>query len=96
MRITHSKAYGDQPPIVTPSLAKMIVEFNFAPEDQDDLSRGLQPFVISNGNVDQRNASLINAMKFGRIGLLQLQDLKALLAREVKHIPITYMELNNT
>ena len=27
---------------------------------------------------------------------LQLQDLETLLAKEVKHAPITYMELNNT
>jgi len=79
---------------------KMIVEFDFAPEDQEDLSQGMQPFIINNRNADQRNASLINAMKFdmlesSSIGL-QLQDLETLLAKEVKHVPVTNMELNIT
>ena len=51
--ITHPNSYGDQPPIVTPSMAKMMIKFNFASEDQDNLSRGLQPFIINNGNAEQ-------------------------------------------
>ena len=78
----------------------MSVKFDFSCKDQDDLSWGMQPFIINNGNAEQRNASLINEMKFdmlelGSIGL-QLQDLETLLAKEVKHVPVTNMELNIT
>jgi len=99
-RVTHPNSYGDEPPIVTPSLAKMIIEFDFAPEDQDDLSQGLQPFAINNDNAEQRSASLLNANKFnlleaGLVGL-QLHDLEMLLAKAVRHIPVTYMKMETT
>jgi len=98
--LVHLNAYGDQPPIITMSLAKMIVEFDFAAEDQDDLMRGMHPFAINNGNAEQRRASLLNATKFdmlatGLVGV-QLKDLEDLLAKEVKHIPVSYMELETT
>ena len=62
--IMHPSSYGNLAAIVIPSLAKMIIEFDFAPEDQDDLRRGLQLFIIKNGNAEQPSASLLNANKF--------------------------------
>jgi len=56
--IMHPNSYEDQAAIVRQSLAKMVIEFDFAPEDQDDLGRGLQPFIINNGNAEQWSASL--------------------------------------
>jgi len=73
-----------------PSLAKLLVDFDFVLEDQDDLSWGFQPFIINNGNAEQCSANLKNAQQFdqldwGSVGL-QLHDLEQLLAKEVKHI----------
>ena len=86
----HPNSYGDQPPIVTPSMVKMIIEFDFIYEDQDDLSRGLQLFIINNGNAEQLSVSLQNVTKFdllkaGSVGL-QLCDLEELISKEVKHV----------
>jgi len=36
----------------------MIIDFDFASEDQDALSWGLQPLIIKNGNAEQPSASL--------------------------------------
>ena len=82
--LAHPDVYGDQPVIVTTSLAKLKVEFDFAAEDQDDLTRGLHPFAINNGNAEQQSASLLNATKFGMLAAgsvgVQQKDLEDLLA----------------
>ena len=76
----HPNSVSDEPPIITLSLAKIIIKIDFAPEDQDNLSQGLQPFAINNGNAEQRSASLLNANRFDLLKAcsvgLQLCDLK--------------------
>ena len=59
--IEHSTApttYCNVPLIVTASIASMITEFDFVAADPDQLSIGLQPFIINNGTAEQRSASL--------------------------------------
>ena len=60
----------------------------------------MQPFILNLGNAEQRAKTLetvqqIDELKGGKLGLT-LQDLQTLKATEVKHVPSTFMELNNT
>jgi hypothetical protein len=99
-RSTAPTAYCNVPLIVTPSIASMITDFDFVAADPDQLSLGLQPFIINNGTAEHRSASLITARQFdlledSRTGVA-LQDLEALLAKETKHVPLTFMETETT
>ena len=99
-RANSPNAFCVQPVVVNLGLAKCIYEFDFAASDPDNLSQGLQPFILNLGNAEQRARTLENAQQFdelegGTVGL-NLQDLRALKANEHKHIPLTFMELDVT
>jgi hypothetical protein len=99
-RCTAPTAYSGQSLIVTPSIAAMISEFEFVAGDSETLSQGLHPFIINNGDAAQRTASLQNATKFDLMEAngfaIALSDLESLLAKEAKHVPITFTELELT
>ena len=93
-------AFYVQPLIVNLNLAKCIQEFEFVASDPDILSQGLQPFILNLGNAEQRAQTLATVQQFdalegGKLGLT-LQDLQTLKATEVKHVPLTFMELDTT
>jgi hypothetical protein len=93
-------AFCCQPIVVNLNLAKCILEFEFAASDPDILTQGLQPFILNLGNAEHRAKTLENVQQFdelegGKLGLT-LQDLLALKAADVKHVPVTFMELDTT
>ena len=93
-------AFCCQPTVVNLNLAKCILEFEFAASDPDILTQGLQPFILNLGNAEHRAKTLENVQQFdelegGKLGLT-LQDLLALKAADVQHVPVTFMELDTT
>jgi hypothetical protein len=81
-------------------LAKCIQKFEFVASDPDILSQGLQPFILDLGDAEQPAQTLatvqqIDALEGGKLGLT-LQYLQTLKAIEVKHVPLTFMELDTT
>lgn len=64
--------------------------------DPDILTLGLQPFMLNLGNAEQRAKSLeiakqYDALEGGAIDV-SLHDLKDLIANEIKHVPVSFME----
>ena len=95
-----ASAFCFQPIVVNLNLAKCILEFEFAASDPDILNQGLHPFILNLGNAEHRAKTIENVQQFdelegGKLGLT-LQDLQTLKAAEVKHIPVTFMELDTT
>ena len=93
-------AFCMQPLVVNLTIAKCIQEFDFVALDPDILSLGLQPFILNIGNAEQRAKTLeiatqFDALEGSKIGVT-LQDLKDLSATEVKHVPLTFMETEQT
>jgi len=93
-------AFCVQPIVVNLNLAKCLQDFDFVASDPDILNQGLQPFILNLGNAEHRAKTLETVQQFdelegGKLGL-NLQDLQTLKSAEVKHVPLTFMELDTT
>mmetsp|Transcript_28896 Transcript_28896/g.41399 ORF Transcript_28896/g.41399 Transcript_28896/m.41399 type:complete len:346 (-) Transcript_28896:976-2013(-) len=91
-------AFCVQPIIVNLNLAKGLQEFEFVASDPDILNQGLQPFILNLGNAEHRAKTLEIVQQFdelegGKLGLNLQETLKS---ADVKHVPLTFMELDTT
>jgi hypothetical protein len=84
-------------PVVTVRLVQDLQNFIFVSDTLDDIKTGLQPFLITDGSAEHRQANLEVSRLYGLINSgeqsLMLSDLEALKAKEVQSIPVTYFEL---
>jgi len=93
-------AFSTMSPVVTPKLLQDLRSFTFLADSTDDLKTGLQPFAVTDGSAEHRRANLELARQYG---LLQegehsatLSDLQALEAKEVRGVPLTYYDLEQS
>jgi hypothetical protein len=95
-----NEAFCTTSPIVTAKLVQDLLSFNFVGDSADDISTGLHPFLITDGNAEQRHGNLEVARLYGLLTSgdvnCSLSDLDALKARETRSILILYWELEQT
>jgi hypothetical protein len=60
-----NEAFCTTSPIVTAKLVQDLLSFNFVGDSADDISTGLHPFVITDGNAEQRHGNLEVARLYG-------------------------------
>jgi hypothetical protein len=87
-------------PVVSAKLVQDLLHFNFVGDSSDDIKTGFHPFIINDGNAEQRLANLEVARLYGYLQAgelaVSLQDLEALQAKEIRSVPLTYWELEKT
>jgi len=90
-------AFSSTVPIITAKLVQDLLNFNFVGDSADDIKMGLHPFIITDGNAEQCHANMEVARLYGYLNAgettVSLADLKALQAKEVRSVPLTYWEL---
>jgi len=90
-------AFGATVPIITAKLVQDLLNFNFIGDSADDIKMGVHPFIITDGNAEQRHANMEVARLYGYLNAgettVSLADLEALQAKEVRSVPLTYWEL---
>jgi len=90
-------AFSSTVPIITAKLVQDLLNFNFVGDSADDIKMGLHPFIITDGNAEQRHANMEVARLYGYLNAgettVSLADLEALQAKEVRSVPLTYWEL---
>jgi hypothetical protein len=90
-------AFSTSVPVVTARLVQDLLEFNFLGQSVDDIKGGLHPFIVSDGNAENRQANLETARLYGLItageASITLGDLELLSAKEVRSVPLSYWEL---
>jgi hypothetical protein len=93
-------AFSAAVPIVSSKLVQDLLNFNFVGDSSDDLKSGFHPFLITDGNAEQRLANLEVARLYGYLQAgemaVSLKDLETLQAKEVRSVPLTYWELEKT
>ena len=84
-------------PVVTPKLLQDLMTFTFVADSMDDIKTGLQPFIISDGSLEHRQANLELSRLYGFLQSgeqsIMLADLESIKAKEVQSIPLTFYEL---
>lgn len=87
-------------PVVSAKLVQDLLNFNFIGDSTEDIKTGFHPFIIADGNAEQRLANLEVARLYGYLQTgdmaVSLKDLEALQAKEVRSVPVTYWELEKT
>jgi hypothetical protein len=90
-------AFSTSVPVVTARLVQDLLEFNFLGQSVDDIKSGFQPFIVSDGNAENRQANMETARLYGLItageASITLGDLELLSAKEVRSVPLSYWEL---
>jgi hypothetical protein len=93
-------AFSTMSPVVTPKLLQDLRSFTFLADSTDDLKTGLQPFAVTDGSAEHRRANLELARQYGLLHegehSVTLSDLQALEAKEVRSVPLTYYDLEQT
>ncbi len=84
-------------PIASSKLVQDLLNFVFVSETTNDIKTGIQPFIIADASAEHRQANQELAQVYGILNSgdhsLLLANLKALQAKEVQSIPISYFEL---
>jgi len=84
-------------PVVTPKIVQDLLAFRFVGESPEDIKMGIQPFIIADGSVEQRQANLEVAQLYGLLHAgdngIMLADLERLKAKETQSLPLNYFEL---
>jgi len=95
-----SQAFSSAVPIVSARLTQDMLAFNFVGNSVDDVKNGLHPFIVTDGNAEHRQHNMEVARLYGLItagdATCSLSDLEALSSKEVKSVPLTYWELEQT
>jgi hypothetical protein len=93
-------AFMSTVPLVTAKLVQDLLNFNFMGDTADDIKMGFHPFIISDGNAEQRYANMEVACLYSYFNAgetaITLADLESLQAKEVRSISLTYWELEKT
>jgi len=93
-------AFSASVPIVTARLVQDLLMFNFLGQSIDDIKSGLHPFIILDGNAENRQANLETARLYGLLtagdATISLADLETLTAKETRSVPLTYWELEKS
>jgi hypothetical protein len=93
-------AFSTSVPLVTTRLVQDMLSFQFLGQSADDIKTGLHPFIIMDGNAEQRQVNTEVAPLYGLLttgdATCSLADLKALSAKEIRSIPLTYWELDKS
>jgi hypothetical protein len=77
-----------------------LLSFNFLGQSADDIKSGLQPFIITDGNAESRQANAEIARIYGLLNTgeatCSLADLDLLTAKEVHSVQLTYWEMEKS
>jgi hypothetical protein len=83
-------------PIPTTKLVQDLLSFVFVGDSPDDTKTGVQPFAIAEGSSEHRQANLEVARLYGLLNSgdqsIMLSDLEQLKSKEVKALPMNYIE----
>ena len=98
-RDSHANWYSKEVLIMSPSLAKDLVNFAFLAADMDSITEGFHPFQIQCGSIKQWAAALENAHVFDLIesgsASITLSDWQMIKAKELQCIPTDFWELEH-
>jgi len=91
-------AFSTSVPLVTTRLVQDMHSCQFLGQAADDIKTGLHPFIIMDGNAEQRQVNTEVARLYGLLttgdATCSLADLEALSAKEIRSVPLTYWELD--
>jgi hypothetical protein len=94
------EAFSPTVPIVSSKLVQDLLGFVFVGDSAVDVKMGVQPFVITDGSAEHRQANLEVSRLYGLLnsneGGIMLADLETLKAKEIRSVPLTYWELEKT
>jgi len=87
-------------PITSHKLVRDLLSFTFIGTSTEDWKTGIQPFVIADGSDEHHHSNLELARTYGMLASSEhsilYTDLQALEAKEVRSVPLTYFELEET
>jgi hypothetical protein len=93
-------AFSTSVPVVTARLVQDLLAFNFMGSSSEDIQGGLHPFIVTDGNAENRHLNLETARLYGLLtagdATISLADLEALSAKEVRSVPVSYWELEKS
>jgi hypothetical protein len=93
-------AFSTSVPVVTARLVQDLLAFNFVGTSSEDIQGGFHPFIITDGNAENRHSNLETARLYGLLtagdATISLADLEALSAKEIRSVPVSYWELEKS
>ncbi len=94
------ESFSSTVPIISAKLVQDLLGFIFVGGSADDIKTGLQPFIITDGSAEHRQANLEVSRLYGLLNNsdmgIMLADLENLKAKECRSVPLTYWELEKT